>query len=77
VTFHLPISGRDAVALTDGGEVPASNAFELDATPGYERFVFVTSDQPFPASAVRDVLGGKKLPPGLSVMDLVVMKEVR
>jgi hypothetical protein len=77
VTFHLPTSGRDAVPLTDGGEVPAANAFELDASPGYERFVFVTSDQPFAASAVLDMLRGKKLPPGLSAMDLVLIKEVR
>lgn len=86
ITFHLPTSGTEAVPLTDGGEVPAANAFELDASPGYERFVFVTSDRPFPASAVVGLLRAQRdpaqrdrarLPPALSMMDLTVIKEVR
>jgi hypothetical protein len=51
-------------------------AFELDATPGFERFVFVTSDAPFDTAPVVAALrrDGPPLPPDLTLSSLTVYK---
>jgi hypothetical protein len=49
VTQHLPEEGARASArLTAIREVPLPSAYELDDAPGFERFVLITSSQPFP-----------------------------
>lgn len=69
VTLHLPEAAGRAAALDDGGETALPHAFELDDTPGSERFVFVTGAAPFDTGAVVAHLEGKlpRLPAGLSL----------
>jgi hypothetical protein len=47
VTFHLPESPGQAAVLTRDGEHALAHAYELDDSPKFERFVFITSDTPF------------------------------
>jgi len=61
VTWHLPDGGNMAAPLATGRRVPLEFAFELDTTPGFERFFFVASDRPFPIdSAVAGWLAGSE-----------------
>jgi hypothetical protein len=80
VTFHLPTDGSQATPLATQGETAASNAFELDDSPGFERFVFVTSDEPFQTSTVFEALRSKdkpKLPAGVTMSEIVLSKKER
>jgi len=63
VTFHLPAVAGPAVRLRTDGEIALASAYELDAAPGFERFLFVASDEPFDASALADVARGRTPPP--------------
>ena len=76
VTWHLPEQPGLAVALEPRGAHPAPSALELDASPGFERFVFVTSDAPFPTALVEDALRTDRLRllPGLDVTEIVLQK---
>lgn len=47
VTWHLPDSRGPAAALESGPKIPLGFAFELDSTPGAERFWFIASSRPF------------------------------
>lgn len=53
VTLHWPPSPDDDTALADG-PTQLDYAFELDGSPGFERFFFVTASQPLP---VQEVMG--------------------
>ncbi|MGQ0508081.1 MAG: hypothetical protein ACT4TC_22510 [Myxococcaceae bacterium] len=57
VTQHLPEAGRQAVALGSGA-ARLPSAYRLDAAPSFERFIFVTAEEPFDlqpvVSAVKD-----------------------
>ena len=77
VTLHLPESAGQAVRLQSGKEIALPRAFELDATPGFERFVFVTSDSPFDSAAVVAALrpNGPPLPTALTMTALTIRKE--
>ena len=84
VTRHLPATGTSSVPLDAGAAVPLPEAYELDASPGYERFVLVTSDRPFPVevvvAAVRAAAAGGPdgrlhLPPGMEPSSFVLRKE--
>lgn len=79
VTLHLPEQPGYAQALVAQGEIPLPHAFELDDAPGFERFVFVTSDQPFHTDRVLESLraGGTPLDGALSITDWVVRKASR
>ncbi len=44
VTLHHPRDADGDPALGEGKEVPLPEAYELDAAPAFERFVFVTRD---------------------------------
>ncbi len=46
VTLHWPEKPDGSTLLKSRGETPLLHAYELDAAPLYERFVFVTSDKP-------------------------------
>ncbi len=71
VTLHLPRDGRRAVALEPSGLVMLDTAYELDATPGWERFYFVTASAAFDIEpvirAARDAAKGGTIqaPPAL------------
>src|SRR5262245_1850946 len=47
VTVHLPDRGERAVPLHHEPTVLLDQAYELDDAPRWERFYFVTADQPF------------------------------
>jgi len=51
VTLHLHEGPRSA-ALKGDHETPLSESYRLDAAPGFERFVLVTSATPFDVSVV-------------------------
>lgn len=46
VTLHHPPDARASTTLSGGGAIELPHAYELDDAPGFERFVFVTSDRP-------------------------------
>lgn len=60
-TLHLPEQPGPAARLDDRGETPLPHSFELDATPGFERFVFVTSPLPFDTRVVLEGLAKPEL----------------
>lgn len=51
VTIHAPAHGSDTA--TDAGAFSTERSFELDATPGFERFILVTSSEPLSIDATR------------------------
>jgi len=56
LTRHLPEQG-DSSLLADGA-IQAPHSFQLDASPGFERFVLLRSDRPFAVPATsRELLG--------------------
>jgi len=63
VTFHLPAAAGPAVRLRTDGEIALASAYELDAAPAFERFLFVAGDDAFDASALADVVRGRTPPP--------------
>jgi len=76
VTFHLPADAGPAVQLRTGGEITLATSYELDAAPGFEKFLFVTSDTPFDASVLTEVANGKgPAPAGTSTTTFTVRKE--
>jgi hypothetical protein len=52
ITRHLPIEGRRAIKLQQGGAVSVGFAYELDDAPHWEKFYFITSDSPFEVDLV-------------------------
>ena len=52
VTLHLPRAGERAVPLGREATVLLDHAYELDDAPRWERFYFVTGNEPFLVSAV-------------------------
>jgi hypothetical protein len=63
LTRHLPDSGNTSVPLKQGGRVPLGFAYELDDSPGWERFYFITSDKPFGLESLPIPVFGWPLPP--------------
>jgi hypothetical protein len=68
VTVHLPDRGERAVPLRHEPTVLLDQAYELDDAPKWERFYFVTADEPFMiapviASAQRAVTSARGGPP--------------
>lgn len=78
VTRHIPETGDSSVAVRDAREAPHS--FQLDSTPGFERFVLVQSDRPFPLRTAESILGraGARaplaVPGGWTVQSILVAK---
>jgi hypothetical protein len=54
VTLHFPERPEATPALDPKGTVSLGHAYELDDAPAFERFVLVTSQQPFDVQAVLD-----------------------
>jgi hypothetical protein len=63
VTYHMPAAAGPAVRLRTDGETILPSAYELDEAPGFERFVFVVSHEPFDASMLADIASGRATPP--------------
>lgn len=63
VTFHMPRAAGPAAVLRTDGEAALPEAYELDAAPSFERFLFVTGDAPFDAARLADVVRGLAPPP--------------
>jgi hypothetical protein len=75
VTFHLPEAPGQAAALSRDGEHALAHAYELDDSPKFERFFFVTSDAPFATDDVaRSLRSGTTLPPPLAVCEITLRK---
>jgi hypothetical protein len=53
-TRHLPETGETAVSAEEAVEAPHS--FQLDAAPGFERFVLFASDRPFSLAEAERIL---------------------
>ena len=52
-TLHFPLSREASTRLSsDSGTVLLDSAYELDDAPSFERFFFVTSDEPLDVAAV-------------------------
>jgi hypothetical protein len=77
VTPHLPEALGPAVALSAQGETALPHAYELDDSPGFERFVLVTADSPFHANDVIESLrpSGASLSKDFLVTELTLRKE--
>jgi hypothetical protein len=54
VTLHWPDAADESTSLEQGEVVALEHAYELDAAPAFERFVFVTADKPIDAAMVVD-----------------------
>jgi hypothetical protein len=76
VTLHLPETPGRAVALAKDGERALAHAYELDNSPGFERFVFVTAAAPFDTELVmRNLKQGAGLPRGFAIWSITLAKE--
>ena len=76
ITFHLPESAGSAMALDRDGERALPHAYELDDSPGFERFFFFTSDAPFTTAEIAQALrNGTALPARLASFELLFKKE--
>jgi len=76
ITFHLPETPGQAIALERDGERALPHAYELDDSPGFERFVFVTAEAPFDSNDILPLLkNGSPLPARFSWYELALKKE--
>jgi len=82
VTRHLPAAGTLASPLKTGASFALPEAYRLDDAPGFERFYFVTADQPFAvdlvltaASHAAGAEGRLALPAGLDQYSFALRKE--
>jgi len=78
VTLHLPERPGPAAALIHDGERALAHAYELDDSPGFERFVFVTADASFDTeSVVKALKEGVALPKSFALWSVTLIKEAR
>ena len=57
VTVHFPdIGDETAPELDQNGEASLPYAYELDDAPSFERFFFITSDEPFDITDVEEAV---------------------
>ncbi len=76
ITFHLPEAPGPAAQLLRDGERALPHAYELDDSPGFERFVFVTAEAPFDSNDILPLLkNGSPLPARFSWYELVLKKD--
>lgn len=82
VTRHLPAAGTVASPLKTGPPFALPEAYRLDDAPGFERFYFVTADQPFAVDLVLTAVshpagteGRLALPAGLDQYSFALRKE--
>jgi hypothetical protein len=78
VTLHMPETPGPAAALAGEGERALAHAYELDDSPGFERFVFVTAGVPFDTGlVVRALKQGAALPKGYTLWSVTLAKDPR
>jgi hypothetical protein len=53
-TLHFPEEPGQPLELNPDGKVSLKHAYELDDAPKFERFYFISSDQPFAARQILD-----------------------
>jgi hypothetical protein len=85
ITQHLPVNATAPASLAAARETSLPRSFELDDTPGFERFFFVTAAKPFSLNQVLEAaraLAGRtearrqplSLPAGLFQTSLLLEK---
>jgi hypothetical protein len=75
VTLHLPESPGQAALLSREGERALAHAYELDDSPRFERFVFVTSDAHFATDdVVRSLRSGATLQAPFKTYEIFLRK---
>jgi hypothetical protein len=53
ITLHFPYTPKASTALVASAEpVPLAHSYELDAAPGFERFILVTAAEPIDVTAL-------------------------
>jgi len=52
ITLHYPGNNESSTRLTNNGETALAFSYVLDNAPNYERFYFITSDQPLNVSSI-------------------------
>lgn len=76
ITLHLPEQPGPAVALAKDGERALAHAYELDNSPGFERFVFVTAEVPFATDlVVHNLKQNTALPRTFTIWSITLEKE--
>jgi hypothetical protein len=87
VTVHLPLEGQRSAELVPEGTVDLATSYVLDDAPSFERFVLLSSAQPFPLdpilAAARSLAADPqraqgdalRLPRGIRQSDFVLRKE--
>lgn len=68
VTRHLPETGLEPVALSSRGRTALPSSYELDDAPEFERFYFITSENPFDLSKI--LSAAEALPAGEQALAL-------
>jgi len=63
VTAHLTAPDGGSASLKAGGEITLPESYELDAAPGFERFVFIVSDAPVSAASISAIVREQSAPP--------------
>jgi hypothetical protein len=86
VTLHFPASAAEAQKLEGEGEILLPFSYTLDDAPGFERFFFVFSKEPFSMRGVLDAAeelsgrpqaaksGSLRLPGGLENSSILLLK---
>jgi hypothetical protein len=65
VTLHYP-EGNEPTNLTQNKRVPLPHAIELDDAPGFERFFFLTSDNPIDPAGIMERARALAADPGIA-----------
>ncbi|MCG5055777.1 MAG: hypothetical protein KA712_22700 [Myxococcales bacterium] len=76
-TLHFPTRPGAAAVMTTQGETRLPISYELDASPGFERFVLLLSAEPFATEPLlRTLRQGGALPRGLVRFEMTLNKEL-
>lgn len=70
ITRHYPDAGNGAAPLDTSGEIPLAFSYVLDDAPKYERFIFVSSKSAFPVESVIGTIESLSVEPGFTALDL-------
>jgi hypothetical protein len=87
ITSHLARERGGSVRLRTDGEIALPEAYQLDAAPGYERFLFLASNEPIGGEVVRQWMLGlgrhaldtppRPPAPGVEVVSFTVRKKAQ
>lgn len=76
VTQHLPATPGAAAQLSAAGAARLPTSYELDESPGFERFFLITSAQPFSTAAVMTAAQSLAKSPGAQTQALALPAEL-